>query len=446
MVAGASLLGSGRAFAQYAASDVAPPDLPIEDGASLRVLRPSKFVQGDETLFLENTKKFTEQTGVEVRVDSESWEDLRPKAAVAANVGSGPDIVLGWFDDRTSIADKLVDLTDLAEYLGEKYGGWYRWPSAMGTQRGRWIAMPIGASGGRVVYRKSWVEEAGFERSRATLDDFLELCRQAEGRTVIRPGWRSATPSATPTPGATGWCGPSAARWSTSTTRSPSTARRPSRRSIRQGALRDLHPRHAVLARSDEQQGLPRGRDRPDAKRHLDLLRREELRGSGDEGAGQGHLPRAHADRPGRPPTELCLFGQLDGVQLHAVSECGQGVPALHAGEGPVRALASRPAIGYMAHPLKAYERTRSGPRTRSTSLTARRQRTFCGTAIGRARLGHRGRDRRLRRRDMVAAVCAGQRTPGGGGGRSRARAERYYNAELHEAWPGRPDHAAGGG
>ena len=26
-------------------------------------------------------------TGVEVRVDKESWEDIRPKAAVAANVG-----------------------------------------------------------------------------------------------------------------------------------------------------------------------------------------------------------------------------------------------------------------------------------------------------------------------------------------------------------------------
>ena len=41
-------------------------------------------------------------TGVEVRVDKESWEDIRPKAAVAANVGSGPDIMLVWFDDAHS--------------------------------------------------------------------------------------------------------------------------------------------------------------------------------------------------------------------------------------------------------------------------------------------------------------------------------------------------------
>ena len=72
------------------------------------MLRPSKFVQGDETLFLENTKKFTEQTGVEVTVNSESWEDIRPKTAVAANVGSGPDVVLAWQEDPHLFADKLL--------------------------------------------------------------------------------------------------------------------------------------------------------------------------------------------------------------------------------------------------------------------------------------------------------------------------------------------------
>jgi multiple sugar transport system substrate-binding protein len=182
VVAGASLLGPGRAFAQYATSDVAPPDLPIEDGASLRVLRPSKFVQGDETLFLENTKKFTEQTGVDVRVDSESWEDLRPKTAVAANVGSGPDIVLAWSDDPHQFEGTTLELTDIAEYLGKKYGGWYPLAerSGRGSEGGPWIAMPIGASGGRVVYRKSWVNEAGYDSIPGDLDGFLELCRKLQ--------------------------------------------------------------------------------------------------------------------------------------------------------------------------------------------------------------------------------------------------------------------------
>src|SRR5512143_584936 len=96
-----------------------------EKGAKLRVLRWSRFVQGDIDQYMKNVEAFTKKTGIPVRVDNEGWEDVRPKAAVAANVGSGPDIIIGWFDDPHQYPDKLVDMTDLATYLGKKYGGWY---------------------------------------------------------------------------------------------------------------------------------------------------------------------------------------------------------------------------------------------------------------------------------------------------------------------------------
>ena len=47
-----------------------------------------------------------------------------------------------------------------------------------GTKDGRWIAMAIGGSGGRCVYRKSWVNEAGYDTVPADLDGFLDLCRK----------------------------------------------------------------------------------------------------------------------------------------------------------------------------------------------------------------------------------------------------------------------------
>src|SRR3546814_3376970 len=105
--AGAKILGPGPAFAQ------ADLKFEPEEGASLRLLRWSKFVQGDEDLWNANTKKFTEATGVEVRIDNEAWEDVRPKAAVAANVGSGPDIILGWFrsEEHTSELQSLMRIS-----------------------------------------------------------------------------------------------------------------------------------------------------------------------------------------------------------------------------------------------------------------------------------------------------------------------------------------------
>src|SRR5690348_5263211 len=80
VAAGGGLLLPGPAVAQQTMS------FQPEKGAKLRMLRWKRFVQGDEDMWMANTKKFTEQTGIEVRVDSESWEDVRPKAAVAANV------------------------------------------------------------------------------------------------------------------------------------------------------------------------------------------------------------------------------------------------------------------------------------------------------------------------------------------------------------------------
>src|SRR5690606_13678401 len=74
-------------------------NLKPEKGAKLRVLRWSRFVQGDIDAYMVNVKKFTDKTGIEVRVDNEGWEDVRPKAAVAANTGAGPDIVLSTNDD-----------------------------------------------------------------------------------------------------------------------------------------------------------------------------------------------------------------------------------------------------------------------------------------------------------------------------------------------------------
>src|SRR5207248_4648164 len=91
----------------------------------IRLLRWSRFVEGEERQYLANVRKFTERTHVQVRVDNASFEDIRPKAAVAANVGRGPDIILGWYDDAHQYPDRLVDLTDLATWVGRRNGGWY---------------------------------------------------------------------------------------------------------------------------------------------------------------------------------------------------------------------------------------------------------------------------------------------------------------------------------
>jgi multiple sugar transport system substrate-binding protein len=149
-----------------------------EKGAKLRVLRWKRFVQGDEDMWLTNTKKFTEKTGVEVRIDAEGWEDVRPKAAVAANVGSGPDIIISTFEDAHQYPDKLVDVTDLANYLGNKYGGWYDSAKAYGMLgKNKWVAILMGGTGSCITYRESHMKAAGFSSFPRDTAGFLNLCQ-----------------------------------------------------------------------------------------------------------------------------------------------------------------------------------------------------------------------------------------------------------------------------
>jgi len=148
-----------------------------EKGAKLRVLRWKRFVAGDEDAYMANVKKFTEKTGIEVRVDNESWEDVRPKAAVAANVGTGPDIILSTNDDANLYPDKLIDVSDVCNYLGKKYGGWYPVCEQYLKPAGKWIGVPLGCAGNAVVYRESQVKAAGFNAFPRDMDGFMKLMK-----------------------------------------------------------------------------------------------------------------------------------------------------------------------------------------------------------------------------------------------------------------------------
>ena len=176
------IIGARAAVTDVPIGDVKPLDYKLEKGAELRVLRPAKFIDPDEVYWRANTKKYTEATGIPVRVDFLSWEDIRPQTAVVANTGAGPDIVLGFSSDPQIYASKIADMTDLAEYLGAKYGGWQQLAVLYGTKwkTNQWISMPIGGGTGPTVYRQSWVKEAGYDRIPDDHEGFLMLCQKLQ--------------------------------------------------------------------------------------------------------------------------------------------------------------------------------------------------------------------------------------------------------------------------
>ena len=182
-VAAAATLGPAAAVWAPAVHAQNSLTLKPEKDAKLRVLRWSRFVQGDIDAYMVNVKKFTAKTGIEVRVDNEGWEDVRPKAAVAANTGAGPDIILSTNDDANLYPDKLLDVTDVAEYIGKKYGGWYPAGQAFLRPDGKkWIGIPLGAAGSMMVYRESVLKSAGFDSFPKDTDGFLKMMKAVKDK------------------------------------------------------------------------------------------------------------------------------------------------------------------------------------------------------------------------------------------------------------------------
>lgn len=149
----------------------------IEQGAKLKLLRWSAFVDADQAHWEENTKAFTAKTGVPVSIDWETWTDVAPKAATAAHVGSGPDLAIAFYDAAQQYPGKLVDLSDVADDISSKAGQWFDAPKKYGTYNGKWIGIPLGANGAEWNYRKSWSEKAGFTEFPKDTDGLLEYAK-----------------------------------------------------------------------------------------------------------------------------------------------------------------------------------------------------------------------------------------------------------------------------
>ena len=155
-----------------------------EKGARLQLLRWKRFVQSEEDGFMVLVAAFTKATGVQVTVLNESLDDVQPKASVAANTGQGPDIFWGLYSLPHLFPTKVVDVTDVANYLGKKYGGWV--PSAVtyGKSGKGWIAIPVGYNGNVINYRQSMIEKAGFKEIPKDTAGFMELMKGLKAKSV----------------------------------------------------------------------------------------------------------------------------------------------------------------------------------------------------------------------------------------------------------------------
>ncbi len=156
-----------------------------EKGAAIQLLRWKRFVQSEEDSFMALVAAFTKATGVEVKVINESLDDVQPKASVAANTNQGPDMFWGLYSLPHLFPTKVVDVSDVAGYLGKKYGGWVPTAETYGKgPGGKWICIPVAYNGNVINFRQSMIEKAGFKEIPKDTAGFLELMKALKEKSV----------------------------------------------------------------------------------------------------------------------------------------------------------------------------------------------------------------------------------------------------------------------
>jgi multiple sugar transport system substrate-binding protein len=112
-----------------------------------------------------------------VRIEVLPPEDIPAKNVRFLQDTAGPDICWAPNSAAHLIGDRMVDVTDIANYLSGKYGPWTQFGTEYGMQYGRWFNIPVFATGSLMNYRVSLLRQAGFDAFPKTTDALLKLCQ-----------------------------------------------------------------------------------------------------------------------------------------------------------------------------------------------------------------------------------------------------------------------------
>ncbi len=187
-----ALTGASLTAAGYLAGCVAPTAAPAAPAASsgatsgaayppgtkLAMKLRASFIPQSNDILSATIKAWGEANGVETEVDIVSMNDLQTIAATAAETGAGPDIIELNQASAHLFAEELVDLTDVADDLGDRYGGWYD-AAVEGCKVGEsWMGLPRFFAAHAINYRPDITAQVGMTDVPDTWEGILEVGRE----------------------------------------------------------------------------------------------------------------------------------------------------------------------------------------------------------------------------------------------------------------------------
>jgi multiple sugar transport system substrate-binding protein len=157
-----------------------PPAAPR--GARLHLLQWSHYVQAADLLFDQQAAEFGKQTGVQIQVERINQNDIQARVTAAIQAQTGPDIIVIANNHPLLYEAALADVSDVAEEIGRRQGGWYDYAKVNTIADGRWIGVPQFIISWAITYREDWFKEHGLKYPE-TWDEF-----RAAGRVLKAKG------------------------------------------------------------------------------------------------------------------------------------------------------------------------------------------------------------------------------------------------------------------
>src|SRR5215831_11103639 len=143
------------------------------------------FVPATDQMFRKELVPAAEKAlGLKINLETVNGNDLQPRITAGIQSGAGPDIIMSFNSYTHLYANSVVDLAPLAEDVGKREGGIYKYARAICSNGKMFMGMPWAVIGGMIAYRKSWLDEVGATTFPDTWESYREVGKKlkAKGR------------------------------------------------------------------------------------------------------------------------------------------------------------------------------------------------------------------------------------------------------------------------
>ncbi|RMG88421.1 MAG: extracellular solute-binding protein [Chloroflexi bacterium] len=145
----------------------------LAQDTALSVMLWGSFIPTNNPLLESLMGDWASRNGVSLDVTFTGFGQLSDTLATAAATGAGPDVMGMLYVRPHQFAEALVDVSDIAESIGERMGGWFDVARESCVVDGVWRAVPFFITAHAMVYREDIFQEAGYDAFPETWEDLL---------------------------------------------------------------------------------------------------------------------------------------------------------------------------------------------------------------------------------------------------------------------------------